>query len=280
MPGANRRSRDAQINRYGAIIGVLLSVAICATWNSTASALEISVRQLQQNSYEVVLTNQSNLDEREAQAYIAKAAVPICGGLSPVLGKYRFESKEALGTGLLSREPTSFRFTQEVSCLPASLMAPPQRAQKSASPEEIERIRADITKLSEEYFHLLAAKNFDVAYSEMREGAIGPNKSTWVRDKQAFQTLAGDPIGISIVKITVYDNPSEAPEPGLYVAADFRNAYRNVPYECGYLMWHRPNGGTFGITRTEIGHVTTESLKLIPEAQRPELLRKLRCLAP
>ena len=280
MPGANRRSRDAQINRYGAIIGVLLSVAICATWNSTACALEISVRQLQQNSYEVVLTNQSNLDEREAQAYIAKAAVPICGGLSPVLGKYRFESKEALGTGLLSREPTSFRFTQEVSCLPASLMAPPQRAQKSASPEEIERIRADITKLSEEYFHLLAAKNFDVAYSEMREGAIGPNKSTWVRDKQAFQALAGDPIGISIVKITVYDNPSEAPEPGLYVAADFRNAYRNVPYECGYLMWHRPNGGIFGITRTEIGHVTTESLKLIPEAQRPELLRKLRCLAP
>jgi len=280
VPSPNRSGRAARLNRYGAIIGVPLAAAIFATWNTTTCAQEISVRKLQQNSYEMVLTNQTNLDEREAQAYIAKAAVPLCRGLSPVLGKYRFESKEALGTGVLSREPTSFRFVQEVSCLPVSLTVPSQRAPKPASPEEIELIRADITKMSEEYFHLLAAKKFDAAYSEMREGAIGPDKTTWVRDKQAFQALAGDPIGISIVKITVYDNPSEAPEPGLYVAADFKNAYRNVPYECGYLMWHRPNGGTFGITRTEIGHVTTESFKLIPETQRPELLRKLRCVAP
>ena len=280
VPSSYNSGRAAQLYRYGAIIVLPLAMAICATWNTTACAQEISVRQLQQNSYEVVLTNQSNLDEREAQAYIAKAAVPLCGGLSPVLGKYRFESKEALGPGVLSREPTSFRFAQEVSCLPVSLTAPTHRPQKPASSEEIERARADITKMSEEYFRLLAAKKFDGAYSELRDGAIGPDKSTWVRDRQAFQALAGDPIAISIVKITVYDNPSEAPEPGLYVAADFKNAYKNVPYECGYLMWHRPNGGTFGITRTEIGHVTTESLKLIPEAQRPELLRKLRCVAP
>ena len=272
--------RTAQLNRYGAIIGVPLVTAICATWNTTACAQEISVRQLQQNSYEVVLTNQSKLEEREAQAYIAKAAAELCGGLSPVLGKYRFESKEALGPGVPSSEPTSFRFAQEVSCLPVSLTAPSRRPQAPASPEEIERARAEITKVSEDYFRLLAAKKFDAAYSEMREGAIGPDKATWVRDKQSFQVLAGDPVAISIVKITVYDNPSEAPEPGLYVAADFKNAYKNVPYECGYLMWHRPNGGTFGITRTEIGHVTTESLKLIPEAQRPELLRKLRCVTP
>jgi len=280
MPSSCTGARAAQLKRCGSIIGLPLAMATCATWNTTSYAQEISVRQLQQNSYEVVLTSQSILDEREAQAYIAKAAVPICRGLSPVLGKYRFESKGALGTGVLSREPTSFRFAQEVSCSPVSLTAPTYRPQKPASSDDIERARADITKMSEEYFRLLAAKRFDGAYSELREGAIGPDKTTWVRDRQAFQALAGDPIAISIVKITVYDNPSDAPEPGLYVAADFKNAYTNVPYECGYLMWHRPNGGTFGITRTEIGHVTTESLKLIPESQRPELLRKLRCVAP
>jgi hypothetical protein len=280
IPNSYNSARGAQLNRYGAIIGLPLVMAICATWNTTACAQEISVRQLHENSYELVLTNQSNLDEREAQAYIAKAAVPLCVGLSPVLGKYRFESTEALGTGVLSREPTSFRFAQEVSCLPVSLTTPFHRPQMPASPDEIERARSDVTRMSEEYFRLLATKKFDAAYSKLREGAIGPDKSTWVRGKQAFQTLAGDPIAISIVKITVYDNPPDAPEPGLYVAADFKNAYKNVPYECGYLMWHRPNGGTFGITRTEIGQVTTESLKLIPEAQRPELLRKLRCVAP
>jgi hypothetical protein len=279
VPRPSSSQRTARLNRYGVGIGVPLVTSICAIWSAAACAQEVSVRQLQQNSYEMVLTNQSNLGESEAQAYIANAAVSVCGGLSPVLGKYRFESKESLGTGP-TRVPGSFRFTQQVSCVPVSLTAPPQRASKPTSPEEVERIRGDITKRSEEYFYLLAAKKFDVVFSELREGAIGADKTTWVRDRRAFQALAGDPIDISIVKITVYDNPPEAPEPGIYVAADFKNAYGNVPYECGYLMWHRPDGGTFGITRTEIGHVTKESLKQIPEAQRPELLRKLRCVAP
>jgi hypothetical protein len=161
--------------------------SICVTWNTTALAQEISVRQLQQNSYEVVLTNQSKLEEREAQAYIANAAVTLCKGLSPVLGKYRFESKEALGKGgVLSREPTSFRFVQQVSCLPVSLTAPSHRAQTTASPQEIERARAEIAKKSEAYFRLLAAKKFEAAYSEMRAEAMGVDKATWLRDKQSF----------------------------------------------------------------------------------------------
>jgi hypothetical protein len=280
VPSANVGVRAAQFNRSGAIIGVPLMMAICATCNTNAHAQEISVRQIQENSYELVLTNQSKLDEREAQAYIAGVAVKLCGGLSPVLGKYRFESNEALGpgVGVRSREPTPFRFAQEVSCVPVSLTAPAHGAQTPASPEESERARAEVTRLSEDYFRLLAAKKFDTAYSQMREGAIGQDKATWERDKQSFQVLAGDPIAISIVKLTVYDNPPEAPEPGLYVAADFMNAYENVPYECGYLMWHRRNGGTFGITRTEVGHVTKGGLERIPEAQRPELLQKLRCV--
>jgi hypothetical protein len=280
VPSSYVGARAAHLNRYSAIIGAPLVTAICATWNTTACAQEISVRQLQQDSYEVVLTNQSKLDERDAKAYIARAAAELCRGLSPVLGKYRFESKEALGTSLPSREPTSFRFAQEVSCLPVSLTTPSRRPQTPASPDEIERARSEITKVSEDYFRLLAAKKFDAAYSQMREEAIGLDKATRIRDKQSFQVLAGDPVAISIVKITVYDNPSEAAEPGLYVAADFKNVYKNVPYECGYLMWHRPNGGTFGITRIEVGHVTRESFMRIPEAQRPELLQKLRCVAP
>ena len=75
----------------------------------------------------------------------------------------------------------------------------------------------------------------------------------------------------------MYDNPREAPAPGVYVAVDFSNAYRNVPFECGYVMWSRPTGGEFRITRQETGHITAEQLRTIPAAQLPEIKRRLRC---
>lgn len=82
------------------------------------------------------------------------------------------------------------------------------------------------------------------------------------------------------MKITVYNNPAEAPEPGLYIAADFNNVFENIPIHCGYLMWFRPIGGTFTITREETGYVTAEQLKSISNTQLPDLKRQLRCVAP
>jgi hypothetical protein len=164
--------------------------------------------------------------------------------------------------------------------VPLSQTAPSQSAPTPTSPEEIQRVREDIKKMSEGYFRLLAAKRFDEAYSQWNEAVVGVERATWAGDKQDFQLLAGNLVSVSVILITVYDNPREAPAPGLYVAADFQNSYKNVPYECGYLMWYRPVGGTFAITRSEIGHVTSAILNPIPVGQRPELLRKLRCVVP
>jgi hypothetical protein len=275
--GLNRRcARSAQVKRNGATLALIT----LGSWSSAAGAAEISVRQLQGDSYELTLTNDVVLDESVARGYLSEAAVSLCKGLSPKLGRYRFESKEALGAGLLSRERPSYRFVQEVSCVPHSQSVLLQRQPTVAAPEELEQVREEVKKMSEAYFRLLAAKRFSEAYSRISEAALGTDKATWIREKRTFQMLAGEPQSISIVKITVYDNPPEAPEPGLYVAADFQNAYKSVPYECGYLMWYRLADGTYTITRLETGHVTSETLKSIPQSQRPELLRRLRCIAP
>jgi hypothetical protein len=61
------------------------------------------------------------------------------------------------------------------------------------------------------------------------------------------------------------------------VAADFSNAYRNVPIHCGYLMWFRPIDGEFRIIREESGHITAEQLSRIPASQLPEIKQRFRC---
>jgi hypothetical protein len=257
-----------------------MSVAMCVLLSVAAGAAEISARQVQPNTYELTLTNDSIIDERVARSYLSEAAVSLCKGRSPVMGKYRFESKEALGAGLLSRERPTYQFVQEMTCAPRAQSVPPRREPTVTSPEEIKRVREEVAKLSEAFFSLLAAKRFTEAYAHVRGTDLGTDRATWTREKQAFQSLAGDPISISIHKITVYDSPAEAPELGLYVAADYQNSYKSVPYECGYLMWYRQPDGAYVITRSENGHVTSETLKSIPEGQRSELLRKLRCVAP
>lgn len=273
--------RPAQRGSHGATpVVAFMSIVFCL-WASLATALEISVRQLDDNSFEFTLTNSAALGEREAQAYISSAAASVCKGSTPMLGKYQFESKQAVGSDPPAKDPGSFRFTQQVTCSVSAQLSADVRHPILGSPDEAKAIQEDIFKRSESHFRLLAAKRFDEAYAEVSGTVLGVGATQWKAESQAFQAIAGELIAISIVKVTVYDNPAEAPEPGLYVAADFSNTYANVPINCGYLVWYRPvDGGEFKITRQETGYVTNEQLKSIPSTQLPAIKQGLRCVAP
>ena len=245
-----------------------------------ASAANVSARQVGQNNYEFVLTNPTPLTETEAQALIAISAASICKDLTPVPGKYRFEAKERIGGGATSSEPDPYRFVQEVSCVAGARAEIGERRPTLHTTEESRQVQEEVGRKSEAYFRLIAAGRLDEAYAQISAAAMGVDEASWRSEKKAFHLAAGEPVRISIVKITVYDNPAEAPEPGLYVAADFGNEFKNIPIHCGYLMWFRPVGGTFRITREETGYVTAEQLKAIPSTQLPEIKQRLRCVAP
>ena len=269
----------ADFERYGAIMNVFVTLLAGIFWISSASAAEVSVRQVQPGTYEFVLTNPTPLSESDARARIAEAAASTCKGLTAVPGRWRYESKEAIGGGdPLSRE--TFRFVLEVSCVPGAQVQSGVRRPTLQNEEESRRIQNEVKLKSEAYFRLIASKQIDEALTQVAIARMGVDEARWKSDKLSFQAMAGEPLEISIRKITVYDNPAAAPEPGLYVAADYSNVYRDVPIHCGYLMWFRPVGGEFHITREETGHVTSEQLRSIPSAQLPEIKRRLRCLAP
>jgi len=280
-PSSSMRARGGYAERYGTRAGMVSVVVALSMWATLVFAVDISVRQLGENRYELLLTNPTSLGENEARAYIANAAAAVCKNSTAVLGKYRFEAKEPVGSGMLARDPGSFQFTQEVTCSFTAPSSSGVRHPTLTSPDEGQSIQNDIKSKSEAHFRLLAAKRYDEAYAEVSGPALNTDQAKWRENNQAFQTIAGEPVAISIVKITVYDNPAEAPEAGLYVAADFSNSYVSVPIYCGYLMWFRPIGGSeFKITRLENGYVTSEQLKTIPSAQLPEIKQKLRCVDP
>jgi len=259
-------------------MNVFVALLAGTIWISSASAAEVSVRKVQPGTYEFVLSNPIGMGESEARARIAEAAASTCKDLTAVPGRWRYESKEPVGGGDPSRE--TFRFVPEVSCVPGAHMQAGERGPTLQNEAESRRVQEEVKLKSEAYFQLIASKRSDEALTQVAVAGMGVSAARWRSDKRSFQTMAGEPLEISIRKITVYDNPAAAPRPGLYVAADYSNVYRDVPIHCGYLMWFRPIGGELRITREESGHVTSEQLRSIPSAQLPEIKRRLRCLAP
>ena len=267
--------------RYVAMTQAVLAVLAGLGWGS-AIAAEISMRSVGPGIHEFVLTSPTPLSEEEARAQIARAAASVCKGVPAVPGKWRFESSERIGGGAPSPSvPNAFRFVQEFACRFGVQAPSAARLPALKNEEEIGRVRDEVKVKSETYFKLISSKRVDEAVANVATAGMGVSEAKWKGDRLSFQSIAGDPVQITIAKVTVYDNPANAPAPGLYVAADYSNVYRNVPIHCGYLMWYRPVGGSeFLIIREEGGHVTSEQLKSIPASQLPEIKRRLLCVSP
>jgi hypothetical protein len=55
-----------------------------------------------------------------------------------------------------------------------------------------------------------------------------------------------------VMRTTVYDNPPNAPEPGIYIAFDFVARTERADRSCGYIIMHKAaEGEPFRVTRTE-----------------------------
>lgn len=246
---------------------------------ATVPAPGIYTRQTGVDRYEVAVVDPT-LTVQRARDQVAAAGAALCKPQVAAPGAFRFESTEPVATGEAAGGPRTFQYRQEVTCVARAPAPPPQRP-PALTPEQARAIEAQVRASTEAHFRLLAANRLDEAFAQVDARLMGQDELAWKRARQSFQALAGAPVQLSIAKITVYDNPAEAREPGLYVAADYVNEYRNVPVHCGYLIWFRPpGGGDFRVTREETGHITAEQMKSIPPDQLPAIKRSLRCAVP
>ncbi len=245
---------------------------------------DIAVKALDDNRYELSLTSGTVLENETAQVLLLPTAEELCEGLIPNFGRYRFSSAEPIaGAGENVEEPpSSFSFVQELECWAVS----PPAADRAIPPAigsdaEAEEVKNTIRAVSIQYFTDIANERYEKAYAVVDDALRAYSTAeSWEAEKRSFQSTVGAVVSLKISRLTIYDNPPGAPEPGLYVAADFDNEYENAPIHCGYLMWFLRDGGEFRVTREESGHVTSEQLRTIPIEQVPALRQRLRCVAP
>ena len=81
---------------------------------------------------------------------------------------------------------------------------------------------------------------------------------------------------VDVWNVTVYVDPPNAPEPGIYVAADFEAAYENSVV-CGYLVWHDGPDEAFRIMRQDSGELQASVESELSDAERNRIRREFRC---
>ncbi len=120
---------------------------------------------------------------------------------------------------------------------------------------------AEIQLLSARYFEHVDRKEYDAAYAlfsdEMRAMAPLREWRTFMREEprnwgaleQREQT-----------NVTWYNDPPNAPRPGLYVAVDYVSRYANLAQHTEFLVWHRERDAMpFALTRHETNAVDKAS---------------------
>ncbi|HEX8443386.1 MAG TPA: DUF4019 domain-containing protein [Allosphingosinicella sp.] len=227
------------------------------------------VERVDETSYLLGLAVDASLNVAQGQARLAPAAKRACGARLVTLGRYRFVAEEGKN-----------RFEQELLCLDRRHKL--SLIERAAGNAALEPSRPDQQAVLATSYRYFAAKDAG-RYAEAHQALSGRMKSRfplaeWTRSARGFNAEAGAVRGRRVVEITWYKNPEGAPEPGLYVAADFSADFERAEFVCGYLMWQVQPDGTFRLAREEQNMAPKRpSGRAIAQIDRDPLRSRMGC---
>jgi hypothetical protein len=237
----------------------------------------IKIASLSASAYELRLTSDRELSVEEAQSQLAETASKTCGTRPASFGRYSFESSAPIER---AKQPdgTQYVFVQRLDCsLPDS--GPTLSPTPPLSEADRASIEAEVRTLTDSHFGDLAAKRYSTAYARLsgEMQAMQPLQE-WESAQREFHSTAGERTSGGISRVTIYVDPPSAPAPGIYVATDYEFSYRNVPFQCGYIIWYRHGTDAFRLSREETGFVDAKTAKGLSEEQLAEIRQQYRCV--
>lgn len=240
---------------------------------------QIDVRQLENGELELRLTADTILDEPTAQLLLRPRAIEACAGLTPVLGRYRFEGRTPTDPGADGAQETRYRFTQQVSCGPVEATPVAETETGVRQVDAVQRLEDFIRAISLQFIESRSVGDLEAAYAALsREMKAFSTFDEWSTRATEFNAASGPIRSATVWRVTVYDNPAGAPEPGTYIAADYEVEYEKVAFQCGYLMWFERSDNLYVVTREESGSIPLDVFEATPESQLPALRAQLGCL--
>ena len=261
--------------------GLLLAAGVILVLTHPAGGAEqqdISIKKLQDESYELTLQSREITNVDQGQAAARPYAERFCGARRAQFGKFKFESSQAITPN--ARQPNTFALTQEFQCVDATLSAGQPAATKVGMqwpPKDSDNEM--IMQLTYRYFAVKDAGRIDEGYSFLAPGMKSTTTlASWRQRLETFNGAAGRVINREIKPPLDWQrNPAAAPGPGIYVAVDFVSNFENLAFHCGYIAWHQEADGSFQVVREEEGYVDKRTAERLSAAQLAAVKARFRC---
>lgn len=210
---------------------------------------EIQVERLGASAYRLT-ASVVTADPAVAAATLSPKAAALCGASGYAFGHYEFKSVQALGED--GSEPKTV-LVQDVTCGPppaASEQAPAAPTRPPADQAEVERVNAEVTRLTNAYFDAAGAGRDAEAYAMISSAMTDATLEEWSAENRRSLGETGPGRSRTIARISIYTDPPGV-DPGVYVAADYVAGWERQD-ECGYLVWRadKPEG-PFALARRE-----------------------------
>lgn len=238
-----------------------------------AASAGISVERIDEMSFRMELAAPEGSSVGDLQARLLPAARLACQKGRPLLGRYRLVSEEG------SKAPAPTRLLeQELLCvrsdarrIAAAAAADPQW---QPGPTDQQALLA----ATYSYFAAKDAGRYGEAHSQLsdRMKAAAP-LAAWTEGASAFNAEAGPALGRRVVEISWYNHPTDAPEPGIYVAADYSAEFERLEFVCGYVMWRLLPDGSFRLAREEQNLARKRGPKPMAKIDREPMRIRLGC---
>jgi hypothetical protein len=212
-----------------------------------------------------------------AQAEMMPEARRLCGAKPPSFGTFRFQQLEKTPGAQARKQPVALSLEQELFCGSAPKL-PDRAGTVSADWQPSEADQRAILAATYAYFAAKDRGRHAEAYAMLSPGMkrISPSDE-WRRDASGFAVRSGQVRSRRVTELTWYNSPPGAPQPGLYVAADFSAEFEHLEFLCGYVVWVLQPDGSFALSREEQNLLDRATAKNLASIDRKPLRAQMGC---
>lgn len=241
----------------------LSSFFLAAFAQAASAAPQVSVEQIGEDAFRISIAAPSETGITELQERLLPSARLACQRKRPVLARYR------MGTDGLE---------QELLCIDDAPLPTPAAAAPDPEWAPTPAHQQALLAVTYGYFTAKDAARYTDAYGFLSERMkASASLDEWTAAARDFNEAAGRALGRRVVEISWYNHPSDAPEPGIYVAADYSAEFEKLEFVCGYVMWWLMPDGTLRLVREEQNLARKRGARPMPAIDREPLRARLGC---
>jgi len=234
----------------------MLAIALLLQSSVTPAPL-ITHERVETDHYRLRMVAPGISNVEVAQVALLSTARELCGARQPHFGHFEWVANEALAPGATEATPGALALIQEVYCgreppAPPETAAPPDPNWQRSEVQE-----QQILARTRAYFAAKDSGRYADAYAMLTPGMQAESDFTaWSRGVSDFNSRAGSAQGRRLIRVSWYNNPPQAPVPGLYAAVDFNGDFANLHFLCGYVVWLLQTDGSWRLVREEQSSAT------------------------